>query len=124
MSPELDDEGLIRSMVRVLRQHPGEWLTFRRISQLVAIPGIEEYAVGSVAEYRDDLFAISHDRKVKLRQSVLEQTAHQDITNWVVPQRLTLDERRELRDRRGGRYVLLRCSFSNDTKRDHWRNRT
>jgi hypothetical protein len=99
MSSGLDDQALIRSMVIVLRQHPGEWLTFRRLSQLVAIPGINEYAVGGVAEYRDDLFAISHDRKVKLRQSVLEQTAHQDVTNWAVPQRIVLDDRRELRIR-------------------------
>ena len=99
MPPGLDDEALIRSMVRVLRQHPGEWLAFRRLSQLVAILGIDEYVVGGVAEYRDDLFAISHDRKVKLRQSVLEQTAHRDVTNWVVPQRIVLDERRELRNR-------------------------
>lgn len=99
MSPGLDDEAIIRKIVSVLRQHPGEWLTFRRLSQLIAIPGIDEYAVGGVAEYREDLFAISHDRKVKLRQSVLEQTAHQDVTNWVVPARRVNDERRELEEK-------------------------
>src|SRR5579863_7674295 len=100
MSSGLDEDSLIRSMVFVLRRHPAEWLTFRKLSQLVGIPGIDEYAVGGIAEYRDDLFAISHDRKVRLRQSVLEQTAHQqDITNWVVPQRIVFDERRELRNR-------------------------
>lgn len=99
MSPGWDDDELIRSMVRVLRQHPGEWLAFRRLSQLVAIPGIDEYAIGGVAEYRGDLFAISHDRKVKLRQSVLEQTAHQNVTNWVVPARRVNDERRELEEK-------------------------
>jgi len=99
MSPGLDDEAIIRKMVIVLRQHPGEWLTFRRLSQLVAIPRVDENVIASLAAHRDDLFAISHDRKVKLRQSVFEQTAHQDVTNWVVPKRLVLDERRELRDR-------------------------
>src|ERR1700692_3325519 len=99
MSSGLDDQALIRLMMIVLREHPGECLTFRRLSHLVAIPGINEYAVGGVAEYRVDLFAISHDRKVKLRQSILEQTAHQDVTNWAVPQRVVLDDRRELRNR-------------------------
>jgi hypothetical protein len=99
MSSGLDDQALIRSIMIALRQHPGEWLTFRRLSQLVAIPGINKDAVGGVAEYRDDLFAISRDRKVKLRQSVLEQTAHQDVTNWAVPQRNVPDDRRELRNR-------------------------
>jgi hypothetical protein len=99
MSSDLDEDALIRSMVFVLRRHPGEWLTFRRLSRLVAISGMDENILAAIAEYRDDLFAISHDRKVKLRQSVLEQTAHQDVTNWVVPARRVIDERRELEEK-------------------------
>jgi len=99
MSPGMDDEAIIRKMVSILRNHPGEWLTFRRLSQLVAIPGIDEYVVGGFAEYRDDLFAIRHDRKVKLRQSAHEQIARQDVTNWVVPPHPVPDELRELRNR-------------------------
>jgi hypothetical protein len=99
MPSGLDEEELVRSMVLVLRQHPGEWLTFRRLSRLVAIPRVDEYALGAIAEYRDDLFAITNDRKVKLRENVIEETAHQDITNWVIPQRRIPDERRELRDK-------------------------
>ena len=99
MSSGLDEDGLIRRMVIVLRQHPGEWLTFRRLSRLVAIPGMDEHVLAPIAAYRDDLFAISHDRKVKLRQGVLEQTAHQDLTNWVVPARRVNDERRELEEK-------------------------
>jgi len=99
MSPGWDDEELIRSMVRVLRQHPGEWLAFKRLSQLVAIPGMDENILAATTEYRADLFAISRDRKVKLRQTVLEQTAHQDVTNWAVPARRVNDERRELEEK-------------------------
>jgi len=99
MSSGLDDDSPIRSMVIVLRQHPGEWLPFRRLSRLVAICGMDEDVLAALAEFRDDLFAISHDRKVKLRQAVLEQTAHQDLTNWVVPARRVNDERRELEEK-------------------------
>ncbi len=99
MSSGLDDEALTRSMMIVLLQHPGEWLTFRKLSRLVAIPRMDEYALGAIAEYRDDLFAMSNDRKVKLRQSALEEIAHQDVTNWIIPQRPIRDERQELRDR-------------------------
>lgn len=99
MSSGFDEDALTRSMVIVLRQHPGEWLTFGRLSRLVAVPGRDENVLASVAAYRDDLFAISQDRKVKLRQGVLEQTAHQDLTNWVVPERRVNDERRELEEK-------------------------
>src|SRR5260370_15403264 len=99
MSSGLDDEALTRSMMIVLLQHPGEWVTFRKLSRLVAIPRMDEYALGAIAEYRDDLFAMSNDRKVKLRQSALEEIAHQDVTNWIIPQRPIRDERQELRDR-------------------------
>jgi hypothetical protein len=99
MSPGLDDESIIRKMVSVLRQHPGEWLTFRRLSQLVAIPRIDGDIIAAISEHRDDLFATTHDRKVKLRQIVLEQTAHQDVTNWMVPAHRVNDERRELEEK-------------------------
>lgn len=99
MSSGLDEDSLIRSMVFVLRRHPAEWLTFRRLSQLVVIPGRDENILAAIAEYRDDLFAIAHDRKVKLRQSVLEQTGNHDVTNWVVPARRVNDERRELEEK-------------------------
>jgi hypothetical protein len=116
MSSGLDDDALIRRMVIVLRKHPGEWLTFRRLSRLVAIPGMDENVLAAMAEYRDDPFAISHDRKVKLREGILEQTAHQDVTNWLVPARRVNDERRELEEKvaqaisgeKGGCY----CSMS------------
>jgi hypothetical protein len=95
----LDDDSLIWKMVFVLRQHPNEWLSFRKLSRLVAIPGIDEHAVASTAVYRDDLFAVHQDRRVKLRESIVEQLAHQDLANWKVPKRMVPDERRELRDR-------------------------
>jgi hypothetical protein len=99
MSSGLDEQALTRSMVLVLRKHPGEWFTFRRLSRLVAVPGMDENAIGGMAEYRNDLFAISNDRKVKLCQSALEEIARQDVADWVVPRRPDRDERRELRGR-------------------------
>ena len=99
MSSGLDDEGIIRLMVLVLREHPGEWLTFRTLARLVAVPGVDELVIGAFAEYRDDLFAINHDRRLKLCETAIEQIALQDATTWVVPQRPVRDERRELRNR-------------------------
>jgi hypothetical protein len=99
MSSGLDDESLIRSMILVLRNHPGEWFTFRRLSRLVALPGMDEYTIGAIAEYRQDLFAISNDRRLKHREQAIAQMAAQDAENWVIPQRPDYDERRELRNR-------------------------
>ena len=62
-------------------------------------PDMDENILAAITEYRADLFAISRDRKVKLRQTVLEQTAHQDVTNWAVPARRVNDERRELEEK-------------------------
>jgi hypothetical protein len=101
MSLGFDQDALIRRMVIVLREHPGAWLTFSRLARLVSITGVDGDIVASVAVYRDDLFSTSQDRRVKLRQGVLEQTAHQDLTNWVVPSRRVIDERRELEEKVG-----------------------
>jgi hypothetical protein len=92
----LDEEALIRKMVFVLRRQSNEWLSFRRLSRLVAIPEIDEDAIAAIAGYRDDIFATSHDRKVKLRLTFLQQTAIQDATNFVLPRHPVNDERREL----------------------------
>jgi len=87
MQVPLDEEHLIRSMVRVLHEHPGEWLTFRKLSRLVAEPSCDADLVGAIADYRDDLFAVSRDRKLKLRPRVTEGIAHRGMENWKVPAR-------------------------------------
>lgn len=87
MTTELHEDRLIRSMVLALRDHPAEWLTFKRLSQLVALPDCDENILGAVAEYRHDLFAISNDRKLKLRPNVIEAIALIGIANWKVPAR-------------------------------------
>jgi hypothetical protein len=69
------------------------------LSRLVAVPGMDEYALGAIAEYRNDLFAISNDRKLKLRENAIAEIARQETNSWVIPQRPVRDERRELRDR-------------------------
>jgi hypothetical protein len=74
-------------MVRILRERPGEWLTFTDLSSLVAIPDCDGDIVGAMADFRPDLFAVSRDRKVKLRSGVTEDIARQGISNWPVPER-------------------------------------
>jgi hypothetical protein len=95
----MDEEQIIKSMVIVLRQHPKGWLTFKRVSRLVAAPSVDEHIIASIAEFRQDLFAIGRDRKVKLRESIFADTARQGIGNWVVPARRVNDERRELEEK-------------------------
>lgn len=85
MESELDEESLIRLMVRVLREHPGEWLTFGRLSHLVAVTGCDADLLGAIADYRNDLFAMAGDRKVKLRSKVVEDVAEQGIAGWRIP---------------------------------------
>jgi hypothetical protein len=95
----LDDESLIWKMVFVLRNHPNEWFSFGKLRRLIAIPGGDENVIAAISGYRDDLFAVHQDRRVKLRESIVGQLARQDLANWKVPKRMVPDERRELRDR-------------------------
>ena len=98
MAEEMDEEPIVHAMVRALRTRPAEWLTFRDLSTLIANREMDEEVVGAIAEYRKDIFAITNDRKLKLRESIVEQTAHLDLDNWTVPERRIPDGRRELRD--------------------------
>src|SRR5215472_8410711 len=83
----MDDDRIIRRMVEMLQKHPGEWLTFRRLSWLVAIPECDADIIAGMAEYRYDLFALSDDRRLKLRTGAIEDVARQGIANWRVPPR-------------------------------------
>ncbi len=86
-------------MVRALRTRPAEWLTFRELSRLIANRELDENLLGAMADYRKDIFATTCDRKLKLREEVIEETAHRDLGDWAVPERRASDERRELRER-------------------------
>ena len=83
----MDDERIIRRIVEVLQKHPGEWFTFRRLSSFVEIPGCDADIIAAIAEYRPDLFALSNDRRVKLRLAVVESISQRGISNWQVPPR-------------------------------------
>lgn len=84
---ELNEEEIIRSMVRTLIQHPAEWLTFNRVSQLVSLPHCDANVVGAITEYRQDIFAITNDRKLKLRMPIVEDIARRGFGSWEVPVR-------------------------------------
>lgn len=83
----MDEDRIIRRMVDILQKHPGEWLTFGRLSWLVAIPECDADIIAAIAEYRHDLFALSDDRRLKLRTGAVEDVARQGISNWRVPPR-------------------------------------
>jgi hypothetical protein len=102
MDIPLNEERLIRSMVRVLRERPGEWLTFGKIARLVGEPSCDADLVGAIADYRDDLFAVTRDRKLKLRPNVTEGIAVRGIENWKVPARPEKEKPRHVGTHVGG----------------------
>ena len=83
----MDENHILRSIVLLLLKHPGEWFTFRRASSSIGIPGCDADVLAALVEYRQDLFAISDDRRLKLRTGVTEAVAHQGISNWQLPAR-------------------------------------
>ena len=83
----MDEDLIVESMVKMLHSRPGEWLTFAYLSSLMAIPDCDANLVGAMADYRPDLFAVSRDRKLKLRTGVVEDVARQGPTSWRVPDR-------------------------------------
>jgi len=72
-------------MVKALRSRPGEWLTFAYLSSLVSFPDCDATLIGAMADFRPDLFAVSKDKKLKLRMKVVEDVAQQGVRNWKVP---------------------------------------
>ncbi len=87
MPAEWDETKVIHAMVRVLREHPAEWLTFKRLSLLIAVPSCNADLCAAIAEYRDDLFAVNADKRLKLLQSVIKEIALQGIAKWQIPAR-------------------------------------
>jgi hypothetical protein len=112
----MDDNHIVGRMIAVLHKHPNEWLTFRRLSLLIEIPGCDADIIAAMAEYRPDLFALSDDRRLKLRTGVIENVARLGISNWQVPPRPELARPERFRDataiepRRGGCY----CTVQNE----------
>jgi hypothetical protein len=81
--PDLDIQAIIQSMVRALHRRPAKWLTFSFLAQVI---GKDIDLLGGIADSRPDIFAVSQDRRLKLRQSVVEQIAVQGIVNWRIPE--------------------------------------
>ena len=86
-------------MVLAPRQHPAEWLTFKRLSFLIALPDYNGDLWAAIAEYRTDLFAINDDRRVKLRPAAIEDISLKGIETWKVPARPKQIEDESLSDR-------------------------
>jgi hypothetical protein len=82
---KMDENHILRSIVLMLRQHPGEWFTFRRASSLIPVAGVDDDVLAAFVEYRPDLFSLSDDRRFKLRTSISEDIAHKGVANWEVP---------------------------------------
>src|ERR1700693_330360 len=81
----MNENRIIEAMVKALRSRPGEWLTFAYLSALVAMPDCDANLIGAMADFRPDLFAVSKDKKLKLRMKVVEDVAQQGPRNWKVP---------------------------------------
>ena len=81
----MDENHIIDCMVKALRSRPGEWLTFAYLSSLVSLPDCDANLIGAMADYRPDLFAVTKDRKLKLRLNIAEDVARKGPTNWQVP---------------------------------------
>ena len=81
----MDENRIIERMVKTLRSRPGEWLTFAYLSSLVALPDCNGDLIGAMADFRPDLFAVTKDKKLKLRMKVVEDVAQQGPRNWQVP---------------------------------------
>jgi hypothetical protein len=96
----MDEDRVIGSMIKILRERPGEWLTVAYLSSLIAMPDCDGDLVGAMADFRPDLFAVSRDRKLKLRPEVAENISRQGISNWRVPERPEADPYRGI-NRRG-----------------------
>jgi hypothetical protein len=82
----MDEDRVIGRMIETLLERPNKWLTFAYLSALMAIQDCDENVVGAMADFRPDLFAVSRDRKLKLRSGVAEEIARQGI-RWHVPER-------------------------------------
>jgi len=87
MPAEWDEARFIHAMVRALRGHAAEWLTFKRVSLLISVPDCDADLCAAMAEYRDDLFTINADKRIKLRPSVIEEMALRGIANWRIAAR-------------------------------------
>lgn len=81
----MDENHILRSIVLMLRQHPGEWFSFRRASSLIQVAGVDADVLAAFVEYRPDLFSVSDDRRFKLRVRISEDVAQKGDTNWKVP---------------------------------------
>ncbi len=113
MADALDEQHVIRLMVRALRAHPGEWLSFRKLSQTIGIASYDANFLGGIADYRHDLFAVDKDKRIKLRLEVVEEVTRKGIENWTIPTAPSpppLRDRAELLDNLDDRTGACYCS--------------
>ena len=97
---------MIRHMIRQFLAHPAEFLTFRRLSRLVAS---DPDVLHGIAEQRPDLFLITtNDRFVKLFPEAAERIASAGIENAITEPRTVPSGRDRRRDYPG------RLHFSSD----------
>lgn len=80
--PDLNIQSITQSMVRALHRRPAEWLTFSSLAREI---GMDPDLLGGIVDSRPDIFAVSQDRRLKLREAVVEQIAFQGIANWRIP---------------------------------------
>jgi len=74
---------MIRFMIRQFLAHPGEFLTFRKLSFL--IPGSDSDVLHAIAEQRSDLFAITKDdRSLKLFPDAVQRIIRYGVERAVV----------------------------------------
>jgi hypothetical protein len=83
----MDENEILRLIVGVLTSHPSEWLTFSRVSAILGKSGIDSDIVAALVEFRPDLFAVTRDRRFKLRSSAHESITLVGISRWQLPPR-------------------------------------
>jgi hypothetical protein len=86
MTTPIESERTITAIVFALRTRPSEWISFRRLAALLNMPGIDGDVVGALVDYRPDIFAVSKDRKVKLRMTTVEEISLRGKTEWKLPE--------------------------------------
>jgi len=93
------------------------WLTFSHLSSLIAIPNFDADIVGAMADYRPDLFAVSRDRRMKVKTEVAEDVARRG-PNWQVrqgPKQVPFGSFQQHRDKEAGSTEnVCYCSVPDD----------
>ena len=82
-----NEQRTVRLMVRVLWEHPSEWLSFQRLSRLIGVPDCDSFVIATIAANWPNLFVIHNDKRFKLQRQVVEEIAKKGIEKWKIPAR-------------------------------------